>query len=853
MRGGGVPPGFAVTLLLYMAAALSLGGPCASESAATEVRPLLIGSLTGGHDHWVTRQSFLIENMLEFYGIPYDYFDVGSDTLTQTVIDQYDGAILEGHAIRWCATPEEQTLIADNMENGNIIALVGVIHGEYTDLNSTVYSAMDVYARGLENSEISIRLEEGAVKIYDYWAEDGFVVIGGYETKHVSIAMRSLGDWSCMTRTKGTERATGFEIALGTWMQNAFGIDARVTLPVVSMDFCDTQATPIYPRTQDLVDFIDENKHRIRASGFLVTDMSAYQDTDSTLQNDEQVISQWGSMSLHGKDHCSVGADGENRDFVRQCSDMSQAVAFLQQHFPRYKGMKACPNDSWNEATLHAMYQNGIYYHSSTLRNDPDYRALYKSLFDVTDDFEREKMYLRGDAQSLRYYPFYHSDETGDVWLYSVDWCLALSAGYEAGVATNRLKDLGLDLWIPMLPGTHYHLPDSVAGATLNPYGWMAVMEEVMDLVDHDSYPWRRWVDTFDYAMNIQRFDRDVTVNSISVSGNTVTYDITTAQPVRFMTLRVSKPGYLVQSVSINGTEHRHFGDCYVHLPEIAGNATVSVILGTEASEHPYLRHIDPNAFVDEAASQGGRLCLNLSGEFDVVARVASSGSVFDAGTTEVFTDQTEHLKIDVSESGQASQVGLSLNPDKASVCAYIVSWEEGDPTYRSWAEWAQAPNVSVEHSVAGLEPLTAYAVAVGGTVVDTCISSDTGEMTFFRSVSCSHTTFEVCVDTLYGGVGTGIEPGRGIDLILEIYPNPTTRGLEIKYSHPAQGRVSVGVYSTSGTLVRTLVDRIEAPGLYSASWDRRNMHGERVAPGIYVCRLRTPACTRNHKIVVLR
>jgi hypothetical protein len=167
--------------------------------------------------------------------------------------------------------------------------------------------------------------------------------------------------------------------------------------------------------------------------------------------------------------------------------------------------------------------------------------------------------------------------------------------------------------------------------------------------------------------------------------------------------------------------------------------------------------------------------------------------------------------------------------------------------------EWAGAPCVSVENKVSDLEPLKAYAVAVGGTVVDTCISNDAGEISFFRSIGCSPTTIEVLVDTLYAGMGEWTEDKDGIALLVRSYPNPTTGGPEIAYAHSGMGRVSVGVYSTSGLLIRTLVDRVEAPGRYSVSWDRRNMRGEPVAPGVYLCRLRTRSGTRSHKMVLTR
>ena len=122
--------------------------PLLCRALDIQVNALLVASPIGGPTHWVTRQSFLIENMLEFNGIPYDYFDIGDSNLTQAILDQYEGVILEGCALRWCATEEERLLIAGNMETGNITALVSIIKGNYTDLNTTIYSAIDVQVDG---------------------------------------------------------------------------------------------------------------------------------------------------------------------------------------------------------------------------------------------------------------------------------------------------------------------------------------------------------------------------------------------------------------------------------------------------------------------------------------------------------------------------------------------------------------------------------------------------------------------------------------------------------------------------------------------------------------------------------
>ena len=122
-----------------------------------------------------------------------------------------------------------------------------------------------------------------------------------------------------------------------------------------------------------------------------------------------------------------------------------------------------------------------------------------------------------------------------------------------------------------------------------------------MDSVDHDTYPWRRWVDTYDLAVSLERFDGYLTVDEISVSGDLVTYDITAAQPVRFVTLKAAKAGHAIRSVMIDGTEHHYFGSDYVHLPEIYGSTTIAVSLASPEDCREHVSHLDPSRVIERA------------------------------------------------------------------------------------------------------------------------------------------------------------------------------------------------------------------------------------------------------------
>ncbi|KPJ52328.1 hypothetical protein AMJ39_08115 [candidate division TA06 bacterium DG_24] len=94
-------------------------------------------------------------------------------------------------------------------------------------------------------------------------------------------------------------------------------------------------------------------------------------------------------------------------------------------------------------------------------------------------------------------------------------------------------------------------------------------------------------------------------------------------------------------------------------------------------------------------------------------------------------------------------------------------------------------------------------------------------------------------------------------------YPNPLRGSAAIRYVVPgasaaagetASGQpVTLKVYNVLGQVVRTLVDRTEAPGDHVVTWDRRGDSGRAVAPGIYFYRLEVGDESATRKVVVLR
>ena len=102
-------------------------------------------------------------------------------------------------------------------------------------------------------------------------------------------------------------------------------------------------------------------------------------------------------------------------------------------------------------------------------------------------------------------------------------------------------------------------------------------------------------------------------------------------------------------------------------------------------------------------------------------------------------------------------------------------------------------------------------------------------------------------------GIGT---PER--NRLLQNYPNPFNPETWIPYQLSQDSPVSISIYDTTGTLIRTLSLGIQPAGFYNsrgraAYWDGHNEFGERVASGVYFYRLKSPSFHHTRRLVILK
>jgi hypothetical protein len=83
--------------------------------------------------------------------------------------------------------------------------------------------------------------------------------------------------------------------------------------------------------------------------------------------------------------------------------------------------------------------------------------------------------------------------------------------------------------------------------------------------------------------------------------------------------------------------------------------------------------------------------------------------------------------------------------------------------------------------------------------------------------------------------------------------PNPFNPVTTIRFNLDRPGPATLRVYSVSGALVRTLVDKTLPVGQFRAQWDGRDEHGRPAGSGVYIYRLTEGERTLSRKMSLLK
>ncbi len=85
------------------------------------------------------------------------------------------------------------------------------------------------------------------------------------------------------------------------------------------------------------------------------------------------------------------------------------------------------------------------------------------------------------------------------------------------------------------------------------------------------------------------------------------------------------------------------------------------------------------------------------------------------------------------------------------------------------------------------------------------------------------------------------------------IYPNPFSSQCTINITTFGTEKVFLTIYDSSGRKINTLLNQVMTPGPHSITWNGRDMHGRRVAAGVYIMNLLQGEFAESAKITHVR
>ncbi|MCK4448457.1 MAG: T9SS type A sorting domain-containing protein, partial [Candidatus Marinimicrobia bacterium] len=105
-------------------------------------------------------------------------------------------------------------------------------------------------------------------------------------------------------------------------------------------------------------------------------------------------------------------------------------------------------------------------------------------------------------------------------------------------------------------------------------------------------------------------------------------------------------------------------------------------------------------------------------------------------------------------------------------------------------------------------------------------------------------------------GLQVSTEPDGNIPLRYELsqnYPNPFNPTTRINYTVPNSEHINLIIYDLMGRKVKTLVNKVVAPGKYTAVWNGRNETGSLAATGVYFYVLESRNFNKVRKMVLIK
>lgn len=88
---------------------------------------------------------------------------------------------------------------------------------------------------------------------------------------------------------------------------------------------------------------------------------------------------------------------------------------------------------------------------------------------------------------------------------------------------------------------------------------------------------------------------------------------------------------------------------------------------------------------------------------------------------------------------------------------------------------------------------------------------------------------------------------------LLQNYPNPFNPSTTIEFYMPFSSSISIRIFDINGSMINELIDNYLLAGKHSVNWDGRNLFGNSVASGVYLCVLNSQSVSLQKRMLILK
>jgi spore coat protein A len=107
---------------------------------------------------------------------------------------------------------------------------------------------------------------------------------------------------------------------------------------------------------------------------------------------------------------------------------------------------------------------------------------------------------------------------------------------------------------------------------------------------------------------------------------------------------------------------------------------------------------------------------------------------------------------------------------------------------------------------------------------------------------------FEVSASAARYAQQNGVPQKMALKDNLNVYPNPFASNTTINFEVAAQSKVSIKIFNMEGREINTLFEGEKSPGVYNLSFE-----GNRLAAGVYICRMQINSQVLQRKLIIQR